>query len=110
MSTAREAADHRLAVDAHDRRLGRRRRGGHAQGLARETAFAKEVAGPEHGHDRRFSTFRDHRQQDLTFLEVKHRVRRISLGEDDLLLPVRGDRSSRAGLRQERLRIEPGSL
>ena len=37
------------------------------------------------------------------------RVRWIALGEDHVLLPVRGDRASRGGLRQECLRVEPCS-
>ena len=93
-------------LDSHDRRVGHHRRGGHPNGLAGETPFAKEVTASEHGHHRRFPPFRDHRQLDLSSVNVEHGVRGIPLGEDDLLLPVRGDRSSGAGLRQERLRVE----
>ena len=67
----------------------------------RETPFAKE-AHVRAGRRRRFPA-PTHRQLDRPSLEVEHGVRGIPLGENDLLLPVRVGRSSRAGLRQDAL-------
>jgi hypothetical protein len=102
--------DHRGPSDANDRRLGHRRRGRGANRLAGETGFAKEIAGLEHGHDRGSPALRNHRQLDLALLEVVDGVRRIALGEDDLLPPVRADRASPDHSRQQGLRIEPCRL
>ena len=75
-----------------------------ADALARQTPFAKEVTAAEHGHDGGLPLLREYGQLDGALFNEEYGVRWITLGEDYLLLLVGGN-LSRAGLRQEGVRI-----
>ena len=51
-----------------------------------QAAFAKELARPENSDHRLFALLRYDNNLDLAFLNVKDRVCRVSMGEDDLIL------------------------
>src|SRR4029077_3337735 len=61
-------------------------RGRDAQRMAVHAAFAKELTGPKNPDHRLLTLFRYDNNLDLAFLNVKDRVCRVSLGENDLFL------------------------
>jgi hypothetical protein len=75
--------------------------GRHALGLSGEATFAEEIAGAQH-RDHRFPALcGDHGQFDLALANIKDRIRRIALGEDDFVRPVFGEGSSTTHFGQE---------
>ena len=57
-----------------------------AQLMAVETSFAKEVTRPEEADDCLLAALRNNRELDLTLLDVKNRVRNVTLGKNNLIL------------------------
>jgi hypothetical protein len=51
--------------------------------MARETAFAEQVAGPNQGYDRLFAGRREHGQRDGPRLKVPDVLTGVPLREDD---------------------------
>ena len=76
-------------------------------------AFAKELAGSENSDYRLFALFRYDNNLDLAFLNVKDRVCRVSLGEDDLIFmkfkdgfPLAHDGEKRLGIKSSLIGID----
>lgn len=51
-----------------------------------ETPLAEELAGFQDPDDRFFALIRNDNDLDPAFLDVKYQIRRVALGEDDLIL------------------------
>jgi len=56
--------------------------------MAIQTSFAKKMTGSYDGNHRLLALLGNDGQLDVASLNVKDRVRRVSLGEDNLILPV----------------------
>jgi len=52
--------------------------------MAVETSFAKEVTRPEEADDCLLAALRNNRDFDLTLLDVKNRVRNVTLGKKNI--------------------------
>src|SRR5438093_4194962 len=83
-----EHPDHCFFLHSKDRAFGHRGRRGHAKRLPREASFTKEISAPQDCDDRFLPPLREDRQLHLALLNVKHRVRGITLGEDGALLSI----------------------
>src|SRR5436190_17750412 len=63
-----------------------------AERMAIQTAFAKKVAGSQDCNDRFLALLGNDGEFDLALLDVKNRVRDLSLRKDNLILPIFGYR------------------
>jgi len=70
---------------------------GHANGLAREAPFAKEIARSQNGHDGFFAGLIDDRKLHTTFLNVHDIGGGIALREDNLLALKVADLATHTG-------------
>src|SRR5271166_3562906 len=82
--------DHGRLCYASNHALIHRPRCRDAQRMAVQTSFAKKMTGSEDCNDRFLALFGNDRELDLALLDVKNRVRNLSLREDNLILPVFG--------------------
>jgi hypothetical protein len=73
-----QAGNHAIIID--------RPRGCDAHVLAIQTSFAKKMTGSYDGNHRLLALLGNDGQLDLALLKVEDRVRRVSLGENDLIL------------------------
>ena len=78
----------------------------YAQRLPGKTTFTKEVVHSKNCDDRFLASLRNDGDLHLAFLDVKDRVRRVSLRKDDLVLVVRANAPAFTNLRKKRFRIE----
>ena len=78
----------------------------HADGLTRQAPFAEELPGAEHRHDRLTAALRQHRELDVSCLDVQHVAARIALGEDDLVATIRDEFPGHPGRVEEGLGVE----
>jgi len=93
--------EHGLFLKPHNHRRLRSLYRGNANLLPCKTGFAKETAWLEQGDDGLFSLLGYDRQLHFPLLEVEHRIPRIALGEDDLILGRLEDGSPLSDLREE---------
>ena len=56
--------------------------------MAIQTSFAKKMAGSQDCNDRFLALLRNDGELDLAFLDVKNRVRDLSLRKNNLILPI----------------------
>src|SRR5450432_1386680 len=75
-----------------------RRAGGHPHRMAIEASFAKELTGPEDADDRFLPLLGNDGELDLALLDVKDRVRGVTLRKNDFILLEFGYRFSLAHL------------
>ena len=75
-----QAGNHTITID--------RPRGCDAHGMAIQTSFAKKMTGSYDCNHRLLALLGNDGQLDVASLNVKDRVRRVSLGEDNLIPPV----------------------
>jgi hypothetical protein len=80
--------DHGRFLDASDHAFIDRYRCCDAQRMAIQTSLAKKVAGSEHCHYRFLALLGNDSELDLALLDVKNRIRYLSLRKYNLLLPV----------------------
>src|SRR6266480_5001614 len=76
--------------------------------MAIQTSFAKKVTGPQHCNDRFLALLGNDGELDLALLDVKNRVRDLSLRKNNLILPIFGYRFSLAHLGEKFFGIERG--
>src|SRR4030095_16263049 len=69
-----------------------------AQRLAIQTSFAKKVTWSQDGNHRFLALLGNDGELDLALLDVKNRVRNLSLRKNNLILPIFGYRFSLARL------------
>src|SRR5216684_7831902 len=79
-----------------------------AQRMAIQTSFAKKVAGSQDRDDCLLALLGNDRELDLAFLDVKNRVRDLSLRKNNLILPIFGYRFSLAHLGEKYFGIKRG--
>src|SRR6266446_1763741 len=79
-----------------------------AQRMAIQTSFAKKVAGSEHCNHRFLALLGNDGEFDLALLDVKNRVRDLSLRKNNLILPIFGYRFSLAHLGEKYFGIKRG--
>ncbi len=97
-----EHARHLFSFNLEQGCRGNSRCGGHALRLNSSNAFlSQEVPNPEQGDGCFLATLRENGELDPAFLNIKHGVRRISLGKDGLALFEIHDCPSQAALGQE---------
>jgi hypothetical protein len=85
-------------------------RGGHTQGLTRQTAFAEEASFRQDGHYRFFALLGHDRELYLAALDVENRIRRISLRKDGRVRWVLMSGLSTVDFCEEKTEIEHGRL
>jgi hypothetical protein len=56
--------------------------------MAIETCFTKKVVWFQDSYDRLLAPLRNHRELDLAALDVKNRVRNVTLAENNLVLLI----------------------
>ena len=101
-----EDANHLLPINHQHGGLCGAGGGPHSNGLTCETAFAKEIAGPEIGQDRFFATLIDYGELYASLLDV-HDVRSgIPLPENGCFLGIFNNFSLDAGRIEEGLRVK----
>jgi hypothetical protein len=71
-----------------------------------QASFAKKISGSQNGDYSFLSLLGNHRDLELSLLDVKDSVRDVALREDDLILLVFGYRFSAADLGKEHLGVE----
>src|SRR3984893_18234264 len=76
--------------------------------MAIQTSFAKKMTGSQDCNDRFLALLGNDREFDLALLDVKNRVRYLSLGKNNLILSVLGNRFSFAHLGEKRLGVKRG--
>src|SRR5437773_11460724 len=76
--------------------------------MAIQTSFAKKVTGPQHCNDRFLALLGNDGELDLALLDVKNRVRDLSLRKNNLILPIFGYRFSLAHLGEKFFGIKRG--
>jgi hypothetical protein len=101
-----EHPEHRGLLNAHQGAVGERRGRGHAQRLPGQTALAKKRLGREERDHRFLALGRDNGELHLSLLDIEHRVGRLALRKDRVLLLAGHERSASADFSKERLRIE----
>ena len=76
--------------------------------MAIQTSFAKKVAGSEHCNRRFLALLGNDGEFDLALLDVKNRVRDLSLRKNNLILPIFGYRFSVAHFGEKYFGIKRG--
>ena len=76
--------------------------------MAIQTPFAKKMTGSQDGNDRFLALLGNDGELDLALLDVKNRVRDLSLRKDNLILPILGYRFSLAHLGEKYFGIKRG--
>jgi hypothetical protein len=99
-------ADNSRFFEAHDDRVRHRRDRRYAMRLPGETSFTEEIVRSKHCDDGFLALLRNDGELHLAALDVEDRVRRISLGEDGLVLAVLPNAAALADLGEKRFRIE----
>src|SRR6476659_1745540 len=79
-----------------------------AQRMAIQTSFAKKVTWSQDCNHRFLALLGNDGELDLALLDVKNRVRDLSLRKNDLILPIFGYRFSLAHFGEKLFRIERG--
>src|SRR5450759_2099356 len=103
-------ANQRGLSHSRNRRLMNRRRCGHPHGSCGQTALAKEVAFPQYGKDCLLATLRQNRELHVSPVDVEHRIRRISLREDGIVVSVLPASLSRANFLEKYFAIQSGNV
>jgi len=74
--------------------------------LPGQTSFTEELVRTQNCDDGFLTLLRNDGDLHLAFLDVEDRIRRVSLGKDDLVLVVRANAPAFTNLGKKRFRIE----
>src|SRR3984893_9032340 len=99
-------ADNRRFFQAHDDGVHYRRDRRYPPRLPGKTSFTEELVRSKHCDDGFLALLRNHGDLHLAALDVEDRIRRVSLGKDDLVLAVLPNAAALANHGEKRFRIE----
>jgi hypothetical protein len=74
--------------------------------MTRQASLAAEFVRPMNRDNGFFAVFGNHRDSEFAFMNVKNRIRRIALREDNLIFSISGYGLSFASLRKEGSDVE----
>jgi DNA-binding transcriptional LysR family regulator len=74
--------------------------------LPGQTSFSEELVRTQNCDDGFLALLRNDGDLRLAFLDIEDRIRRVSLGKDDLVLVVRANAPALANLGEKRFRIK----